>query len=154
MARNCGGQHQRRPRLSLMGLAESSILIRSLSLKLEDWPLYLHEPCSCRTTQPTPASIWPRGSSHSAQMTFANQQHVQGALAAKPLHSLHIHPYLYPMGSSSFCISPAFLFSFSLCLNPYFLFFLPPVPVFIWPSRPPSLPHHTHLSYPGNEDEE
>lgn len=114
MARNCGGQHQRRPRLSLMGLAASTILIRSLSLKLTDWPLYLHEPSSCSTAGPTSANIWPRGPSHTAQVTLANQWPMQWAPAAKPVHCLHIHFSLNPMGCFSFCISPAFFFfSFS-----------------------------------------
>lgn len=154
MARNCGGQHQRRPRLSLMGLAASTILIRSLSLKPTDWPLYLHEPSSCGTARLTPANIWLHGPSHSAQVTLANQQPMQGAPAAKLVHCLHIHLSLNPMGCFSFCISPAFLFFpfFSVWI-PTFSLPLLPSPLFIWPSRPPALLlTHTHFSYPGNED--
>lgn len=86
MARNRGGQHQRRPRLSLMGLAASTILIRNLSLKHIDWPLYLHEPISYKT-RPTLANIRPRGPSHKAQVTLADQQPMQGAPAASPLYT-------------------------------------------------------------------
>lgn len=123
MARNCGGQHQRRPGLSLMGLAANTILIRSLSLKLTDWPLYLHEPSSCGTARLIRGNIWPRGPSHTAQVTLANQRPMQGAPAAKLVRSLHIHLSLNPMGCFSFCISPAFLFHF-LSLNPSFFLFL------------------------------
>lgn len=63
MARNCGGQHQRRPGLSLMGLAAFTILIRSLSLKPTDWPLHLREPPLLRHDSPL-TNIWPRGSGH------------------------------------------------------------------------------------------
>ncbi len=102
MARNCGGQHQRRPRLSLMGLAVSTTLIRSLSLKSIDGPLYLHEPSSCGTAQLMPANIWPRGSGFTAQVTLANQQPMQGGAAAKPVYCLHIHLSLNPMGCFPF----------------------------------------------------
>lgn len=109
MARNCGGQHQRRPRLSLMGLAASTILIRSLSLKPTHWPPYLHETGSGGTARPAPASIWPCGHSHTAQVTLANQRLMQGAPAATPVHCLHIHFSLNAMGRPFSII----LFSFS-----------------------------------------
>lgn len=123
MARNCGGQHQRRPRLSLMGLAASTILIRSLSLKPTHWPLYLQETSSCGTARPAPANIRPCGHSHTAQVTLANQQLMQGAPAAKSAHCLHIHFSLNPMGCFSFCTSPSLSFHF-LSLNCYFFRFL------------------------------
>lgn len=112
MARNRGGQHQRRPGLSLMGLAAGTILIRSLSLKPADWPLYLHEPSSCTMARPTPANIWPRGPSHTAQVTLANQRPMQGASAAKPVHCIHIHFSLNPMGCFLFFILLFHLFVF------------------------------------------
>lgn len=152
MARNRGGQHQRRPRLSLMGLAASTILIRSLSLKLTDWPLYLHEPSSCCMARPTPANIWPCGPTLTAQVTLANQRPMQAPPAAKPGHCLHIHFCLNPMGCFSFCISPSFFFHF-LSLNSFFFFFSSFVTiVYLALMTPYSPSYNTHLSYPGNED--
>lgn len=46
VVRNCGGQLQRRPGLSLMGLAACTTLISSLSLKQTDWP------CTCMSPAP------------------------------------------------------------------------------------------------------
>lgn len=145
MARNCGGQHQRRPRLSLMGLAASTILIRSLSLKPTDWPLYLHEPSSCGTARLTPANIWPHGPSPTAQVTLANQRPMQGAPAAKPVHCLHIHLSLNPMGCFSLCISPAFFFHF-LSLNPHFFYSFPSVAVVYLALTTPYSPPYAHTS--------
>lgn len=119
MARNRGGQHQRRPRLSLMGLAASTILIRSLSLKLTDWPLYLHEPSSYSMAWPTAANIWPREPSHKTQVTLANQLPMQGPPAAKSVHCIHIHFSLNTIGCFSFLFH---LFSCSLFESLSFLF--------------------------------
>lgn len=157
MVRNRGGQHQRRPRLSLMGFVVSTILIRSLSLRLTDWPLYLREPSPCSLARPTPAGAWPRGPSHTAQVTLANQQPMQGAPAEKPVHCLHIHFSLNPMGRFSFCIFPAFFLHF-LSLKCYFFFFSSFVTVvylalLTLPQFSSSRTHtHTHLPYSGNED--
>lgn len=98
MARNCGGQHQRRPGLSLMGLAAFTILIRSLSLKSTDWPLHLRAPDSCGMTHLSPASghVGPVIRHH--QVTLANQQPIQGASAVKSVCSLHIHLSFSPTG--------------------------------------------------------
>lgn len=107
--RNCGGQLQRRPGLSLMGLAACTTLISCLSLKQTDWPLYLHEPSSGGTAHLEPANIWLHGPSHTALVTLANQRPVQGAPAAKPVHCLHIHLSRHPTGFFFFfSVSPAF----------------------------------------------
>lgn len=135
MARNRRGQHQRRPRLSLMGLAASTILIRSLSLKPTDWPLYLHEPSFCSTARPTPANIWPRGPSHTAQVTLANQRPMQRAPAEKPslLFTYSFQPQPHGL-LLFFCITQSF-FSHFLGLNRYFfLFSLLSSLLFIWPT--------------------
>lgn len=148
MARNCGGQHQRRPRLSLMGLAASTILIRSLSLKPTHWPPYLHETGSGGTARPAPASIWPCGHSHTAQVTLANQRLMQGAPAATPVHCLHIHFSLNAMGRPFSII----LFSFSQFeLLPFLFLSFHPRCLFgpLWPppANPPCPPYtHTHTS--------
>lgn len=130
-----------------MGLAASTILIRSLSLKPTDWPLYLHEPSSCGTARLTPANIWLHGPSHSAQVTLANQRPMQGAPAAKLVHCLHIHLSLNPMGCFSFCISPAFLFFlFSQFESLLFLFLSFRRHCLFGPHDPPPFSLHTHTS--------
>lgn len=127
--RNCGGQLQRRPGLSLMGLAACTTLISSLSLKQTDWPLYLHEPSSGGTAHLEPANIWLHGPSHTALVTLANQRPAQGVPAAKPVHCLHIHLSCHPMGFFPFPVSPAF-FSFPLlCLNGYLFYSSPSVAI-------------------------
>lgn len=151
--RNCGGQHQRRPGLSLMGLAACTILISSLSLKQTDWPLYLHEPSSGGMAHLKPANIWPRGPSHTALVTLANQQPMQGVPAVKPVQCLHIHLGLNPMGFSSFCVSPGFFFS-SLCLNLYLFYSSPSVAIVCLALTTSHSPLCAHFSYPGNEDRE
>lgn len=149
MAGNRGGQHQRRPRLSLMGLAASTILIRSLSLKPTDWPLYLHETGSCSMCRCAPANIWPCGPSHTAQVTLANKEPMQGPPTAKSVHCLHIHFTLSPAGCSSF-----FTFSVWIFFPPKSSLFVTIVYLALWPPLP--TPHPTllltHVSYPGNED--
>uniref|UniRef100_A0A3Q1F5P0 Centlein, centrosomal protein n=1 Tax=Acanthochromis polyacanthus TaxID=80966 RepID=A0A3Q1F5P0_9TELE len=144
MVRNRGGQHQRRPRLSVMGLVASTILIRSLSLKLTDWPLHLHESSSCSRVRPTPTNIWPRGPSHTAQVTLANQRPMQGAPAEKPLHCLHIHFGFNPVGCFFLYLS-GFLFFHFLSLNCYFFLFLFFRHYCLFgPADPPLLSAHTH----------
>lgn len=138
MVRNCGGQHQRRPGLSLMGLAACTILISSLSLKQTDWPLYLREPSSGGMAHLKPANIWPRGPSHTALVTLANQRPMQGVPAVRPVHCLHIHLSLNPMGFSSFCVSPGFFFPLSVWISTFSIHLLQS-PLFVWPSRPPTL---------------
>lgn len=150
MGRNRGGQHQRRPRLSLMGLAASTILIRSLSLKLTDWPLYLHELISYSMAWPTAANIWPREPSHKTQVTLANQRPMQGPPGAKPVH-IHIHTFyshihfsLNPIGCFSFLFNRSF---FIFCLNRCLFCFSPLSPLYIWPPCVPNLLHiHTSFS--------
>lgn len=137
LVRNCGGQHQRRPGLSLMGLAAFTILIRSLSLKSTDWPLHLRASDSCGMTRISPASghvgpvIWHH------RVTLANQQPVQGASAAESVCCLHIHLSFSPTGCFFFlyfCL-PFFNLSVwsraSISLRQSLLF--------IWPSWPSAL---------------
>lgn len=126
MARNCGGQHQRRPGLSLMGLGAFTILIRSLSLKSTDWPLHLREPDSCGTTRLSPASghVGPVIRHH--QVTLANQQPIQGASAVKSVCCLHIHLSLIPTGCFFFLYSSLTFFK-SLSLKPCLFCFSPSV---------------------------
>lgn len=127
--RNCGGQLQRRPGLSLMGLAACTTLISSLSLKQTDWPLYLREPSSGGTAHLEPANIWLHGPSHTALVTLANQRPVQGAPAAKPVHCLHIHLGCHPTGFFFFSVSPAFFPTPLLCLNRYLFYSSPSVAI-------------------------
>lgn len=109
MARNCGGQHQRRPGLSLMGLAAFTILIRRLSLKSTDWPLHLRESGSCGMIRLSPASghVGPVIRHH--QVTLANQQPIQGASVVKSVCSLHIHLGFSPTGCCFFLYFSHFL---------------------------------------------
>lgn len=122
--RNCGGQHQRRPGLSLMGLAACTVLIRSLSLKSTDWPLYLHEPSTCGTARFTPANIWPCGPSHTALVTLANQQPMQGGSRSKASTLFTYSSQPQPHGLLFFLHFSSFLFLF-LSLNPHPFLFLP-----------------------------
>lgn len=138
MARNCGGQHQRRPGLSLMGLAAFTILIRSLSLKSTDWPLHLREPDSCGMTRLSPASghVGPVIRHH--QVTLANQQPKQGASAVKSVCSLHIHLCFSPTGCFFFLYFSLTFFNLSVW-SPASTVSLCQSPLFIWPSWPSAL---------------
>lgn len=135
MARNCGGQHQRRPGLSLMGLAAFTILIRSLSLKSTDWPLHMREPDSCDMTRLSPATghvgpvIWHH------QVTLANQQPKQGASAVESVCSLHIHLCFSPTGCFFFLYFSLTFFNLSVW-SPASSVSLCQSPLFIWPSWP------------------
>lgn len=141
MARNCGGQHQRRPGLSLMGLAALTILIRSLSLKSTDWPLHLREPRSCGMTRPSPTSghVGPVIRRH--QVTLANQQPIRGgASAVKSVCSLHIHVAFSPTGCLFFLYFSLMIFFLNLSVwSPASSVSLCQSPLFIWPSWPSAL---------------
>lgn len=137
MARNCGGQHQRRPGLSLMGLAAFTILIRSLSLKSTDWPLHLHEPDSCGTPPPL-ARIWPRGSSHTAPPGDLGQSTVHTGGFCSQVCSLHIHLSFSPTGCFFFFYFSLTFFHLSVW-SPVSSVSLCQSPLFIWPSRPSAL---------------
>ena len=152
MARNRGGQHQRRPGLSLMGLAASTILIRSLSLKPTDWPQYLQEPRSCSTARPTPANIWPRGPVIQYRWPWPNSSPCTG-LPQQSRSTVYIFIQPQPHGLllffASLCLS---FFIFSVWIATFSVSLLSSL-LFIWPSWPPTLLLiHTHTSYPGNED--
>lgn len=135
MARNCGGQHQRRPGLSLMDLAAFTILISSLSLKSTDWPLHLREPDSCSTTRLSPASGHMGPVIRHHQVTLANQQSVQGASAGKSVCSLHIHLGFRPTGCFFFLYFSLTFFNLSVW-SPASSISLCQSPLFIWPSWP------------------
>ena len=153
MARNRGGQHQRRPRLSLMGLAATTILIRSLSLKPTDWPLYLHEPSSCSTRSAHTSqhlAVWAK--SYNTGDLGQSVAHAGGSCSkAGPLFTYSFQPQ--PHGLPLFLhYSVFFFFIFSVWINTFSVFLLLSL-LFIWPSWPPTLLLiQTLLSYPGNEN--
>lgn len=124
MVRNRRGQHQRRPRLSLMGPAASSVLIRSLSLKSTHWPLYLHELSSCSMAPDIPTNIWP---CESSLVTLASQQHIQGStvyviiLALSMWVPSHFHCHFFSVWITALSVS--LILSFSLPIFYHILFF-------------------------------
>lgn len=141
MARNCGGQHQRRPGLSLMGLAAFTILIRSLSLKPTDWPLHLREPPLLRHDSPL-TNIWPRGSGHTLPPGDLGQSaaHTGGGFCSKVglqfTYSSRFQPHRLLV---LFLFLPHDFFLNLSVWSPVSPFSLCQSPLFIWPSWPSAL---------------
>lgn len=138
MARNCGGQHQRRPGLSLMGLGAFTILIRRLSLKSTDWPLHLREPDSCGTTRLSPASGHV-GPGHTAPPGDLGQSAAHTGGFCGKVCCLHIHLSLIPTGCFFFLYFSLTFFNLSVW-SPASSVSLRQSLLFIWPPWPSCFP--------------
>lgn len=109
MARNRGGQHQRRLALGVMGPLATSILIRGLSLESTDWPVYLHESGSRSTPLSKWTNIRPHGPCRTEPVTLPINNPSRGFLQHSRFTVYVFISASAPLVASLFCFTLSFL---------------------------------------------